>query len=462
MGKLKLTESQFKMFLKHAILEQNEEEYHKISPQDYLDLLELSGYHARGISKLPMFKGKPIWITGKLDVSRKPIDSLGNVKYVDGPLDISDTNISDISGITVKGHIWDGNTPISRARAAAILREKLAGAESRREDNKWDLNNPNIDDEGLAANALYKNLVNDGEISELDEDDLNVLREKESQLKELNARYEESEDTDESGRLYDQISELEDEIEQIREDTGDVYTLIPLKYDYYGLPQFEIIGSGKQYAVGHENIMDDAAQQYARNYIDEVGVEGFNQSFIEDYIDTEDVVYYFKDFYENDIRDNPEVYFSEEDFKLSDEQEERIGTLETYISELEDLRVTIESEKDECESEEGDCDEFDEKLEEIDNNIEEAQDEIDNIEPENEPSEEMIDDKLEDLLSEVRYDPVDKLKEWGMDISDYVDKDALADGLVNSDGYGIMSTYDSSYDTVRLGEHGTFYILRMD
>jgi hypothetical protein len=208
--------------------------------------------------------------------------------------------------------------------------------------------------------------------------------------------------------------------------------------------------------------MDDAAQQYARNYIDDVGVEGFNQSFIEDYIDTEDVVYYFKDFYENDIRDNPESYFSEEDFKLSDEQEERIGTLETYILELEDLRVTIESEKDECESEEGDCDEFDEKLEEIDNNIEKAQDEIDNIEPENEPSEEMIDDKLEDLLSEVRYDPVDKLKEWGMDISDYVDKDALADGLVNSDGYGIMATYDGGYDTVRLEEYGTFYILRMD
>jgi hypothetical protein len=43
-----------------------------------------------------------------------------------------------------------------------IRREELAKeaeADERREDGEWDLDNPNIDDEGLAANALFQHLV---------------------------------------------------------------------------------------------------------------------------------------------------------------------------------------------------------------------------------------------------------------------------------------------------------------
>jgi len=65
-------------------------------------------------------------------------------------------------------------------------------------------------------------------------------------------------------------------------------------------------------------------------------------------------------------------------------------------------------------------------------------------------------------LSEVRYDPVHKLKEWGMDIKDYVDKDSMAQGLVDSDGYGIMGSYDNSYDTINVEGHGTYYIMRLE
>ena len=462
MGKLHLTENQFKTYLKHAILEQNDDEYHKISPEEYVELLKLSGYHGRGISRLPMFKGKPIWITGKLDVSNTPTDSLGNVRYIDGSLDISKTNISDISNITVKGHTWDGGTPIERKRTAAILREKMNAAESRRSDNEWDLSDPNIDEQGVQANALFDYLVNEGDFEILSDEELNQIQEKEAQLEELNNRYNEAENTNDAEVIYDQISEIEDEIEELREDKADIYYLIPMKYNYHGMTRFEIIGSNKEFAVIDGDSIEDAALDYAKNYIDDVGIEGFNESFIEDYIDTEDVVYYFKDFYEDDIRNNPEVYFSDEDFKLSDEQEERIETLENYIGELESLKNSIESDKDDCESEDGDCDEFEEKLTEIDEKIEEAQEEIDSIEPENEPTEEMIDEKLDDMLSEVRYDPVHKLKEWGMDIKDYVDKDSMAQGLVDTDGYGIMSSYDGNYDTINVEGHGTYYIIRLE
>jgi len=463
MGKIKLNENQFKIFLKHAILEQNEEEYHKISPEEYKDLLKLSGYHGKGISKLPMFKGKPIWITGDLDISDTPTDSLGNVRYVQGRLNISNTKISDISNVKVKGYTQDYGTPIERKRKAEILRQKLEGAEERKSIGEWDLNNPDIDDLGLAANALYYNLINDGAIDDINEEEKEELKQKMSEIEVLQKQYDDTEDHDDE--LYEKISELETEIEELENKSNSVYNLIPMRYDYHGMYMFEIIGvdnvEGNEYAVGHDDIMDKAAYSYAENYIDDVGLEGFRESFLEDHIDEEQVKEIAREFYENDVRDNPEVFFDDSDFKLSDEQEERIETLENYISELEELRVTVEAQKDECESEDGECDEFEEKLEEIDDNITEAQDEIDGIEPDTEPTEEMIEGIVEDRVSDAMSAPLRFLQEFGMDLKDYIDKDSLAEGLVASDGYGIMGSYDGNYDTQEVNGQ-IYYIIRIN
>jgi hypothetical protein len=54
---------------------------------------------------------------------------------------------------------------------------------------------------------------------------------------------------------------------------------------------------------------------------------------------------------------------------------------------------------------------------------------------------------VDEMVDDVMRDPLDKLKEWGMSFKDWVDTDALAQGLVESDGYGIMSSYDGSYDS---------------
>ena len=122
-NKVRLTEQGLRQLIKR-IVEEVDGEYYKISPEEYLDLLKLSGYHGRGISRLPKFQGKPLWITGDLKINNTPTDSLGNVGYVDGSLDISNTKISDISNINVKKHVWDSGTPIERKRLAAELQKK--------------------------------------------------------------------------------------------------------------------------------------------------------------------------------------------------------------------------------------------------------------------------------------------------------------------------------------------------
>jgi len=66
---------------------------------------------------------------------------------------------------------------------------------------------------------------------------------------------------------------------------------------------------------------------------------------------------------------------------------------------------------------------------------------------EREPTPTQIEDKVDEMVEDVMRDPVDKLKEWGMEIKEWVDTDAMAQGIVHSDGYGIMSGYDGSYDS---------------
>ena len=86
-----------------------------------------------------IFKGKKIWVTGKLDLRDfKQLKNLGSIVKVDGSLDISNTQVSDISGVEVKGHIWDSGTPIDKRRKAKIRQEKMDSAQERRDEKEWE------------------------------------------------------------------------------------------------------------------------------------------------------------------------------------------------------------------------------------------------------------------------------------------------------------------------------------
>ena len=456
----------FRNTVRRILVEQSDE-YYKISPKEFEELMKFGEYNGKGVTKLKMFGGKPIWITGDLNLHDTPTDSLGNVKYIEGKLDIRNTNISDLSGVEVKGYIWDGATPIERRRKAEERRKKLQSAEERRFNKEWDLDNPDITELGEKANALYKNLVNDELIFEPTGEEIGELNNLEEEIKRVTNEIEQSEDEERAKQLYNTLSELQNRVEELRDETITVYNLIPLYYDYYGLQQFEVIGGdveGREYSVGDEDEMDEAAYEYAKNYVDEVGVEGFNQSFLENYLDTDAIEYYFRDVFYDDVRQNPDAYFDESEMPTTEEQDRRREELEEYIEKVEGVIVKMEQKQEDLNDTVEDpneykkqWDEIEERIKILKGHIDDSQEEIDNMVPEGEVTTQMVEDKVEELVSEKMADPRASLDEFGGNIEAYIDMDALARGLVESDGYGIMGSYDGAVDTEKV--NGTYYYI---
>ena len=450
-NKIVLTNNDLHQIVKQ-IKEQVEGDYYKISPEEYLQLMSLGSYHGKAITKMKRFEGKPLWITGDLNMSSTPTDSLGNVGYIDGSLNISNTNVSNISGTKVKSWVSDSNSPRERFREKEELNAKLTIQESLREEDEWNLSNG--DETGEKAHALFDNLVNNGEIEPLSDEDkekLTILRRK---LQDLEQEYDNLDDNDERVyELQDAIDETDVEIEVLEENDVDVYMMyLNPNYGHYGLLQFEVLipgFKGNEYSVGTEEEMDAAALQYAKSYIDDVGADGFNESFIEDYLDVDAIVNMAEDDYDYQVRDYPDSYFSDSDYELTYEQEQRIEQLESQIEDLEQQKLELDS----------DDENYYDYEEDLDNQIEALQEELDSIEVNTEPTEEMIENKVNELVRDVRRDPLDYLKNYGLDIKEYIDEDELAQGLVDSDGWGIMNSYDGQYDSEEVNGV-TYYIMR--
>jgi TolA-binding protein len=399
------------------------------------------------------YGGKPLYITGDLNLSGLPVKDIGPIGYVDGTLYIRDTNISDLGNLQVKNYISDSGTPRERIRDKQELDTKLAQQESLRDSDEWALEQG--DETGEKAHALFDNLVNNGEIEPLSEEDIEKLTILRRKLQDLEQEYEGLDDNDERAyELQETIDETQTEIEELEESNVDVYMMYPHpRYTHYGLTQFEILLPGfknNEYSVGTEEEMDEAALQYAKNYIDDVGADGFNESFIEDYLDVDAIVSMAEDDYEYQVRDYPDSYFNDDDFELTEEQEERIAQLESQIEDLEQQKLELDS----------DDENYYDYEEDLDNQIEALQEELDSIEVDTEPTEDMIENKVAELVRDVRRDPLDYLKNYGLSIKEYIDEDALAQGLVDSDGWGVMNGYDGQYDSEEVNGI-TYYIMRI-
>ena len=452
--KLILTESELHNVVRR-IIEQTEDEYYKISPEEYIELMRYGSYHGKAITKMKKFQGKPLWITGDLNLNDTPTDSLGNVGYVEGSLNISRTKVSSIEGVKVKGYVSDYNSPRERIREKQELNAKLGEQESLRDSDEWALEQG--DETGEKAHALFNNLVNVGEIGPpLDEENKKIITILRRKLQDLEQEYEGLDDNDE--RAYDiqeTIDEIQEEIGELEENNVDVYMMyLNSRYSHYGLQQFEVLIPGfkdREYTVGTEEEMDEAALQYAVSYVDDVGADGFSESFIEDYLDVDAIVGMAEEDYDYQVRENPDSYFNDDDYELTSEQEERIEQLESQIEDLEQQKLELDS----------DDENYYDYEEDLDNQIEVLQEELDNIEVDTEPTEDMIDNMVESLVRDVRRDPLDYLKNYGLDFKEYVDEDALAQGLVDSDGWGMMNSYDGQYDTEEVNGV-TYYIMRVN
>jgi len=448
MRKIILNEEQFKRLIK-LLKEQNEDyEYYIMAPDEYRTLMKMAYYQADA-TYIKKFKGKPLYITGNLKLSDMPeMTELGNVAYIYGNLDVSHTKISDIGKTIVKGYVTDWGTPIEKRRIAREEQEKKELALERKESGEWDLDNPDIDDEGLIVNALYQYLVSEGELDEMDEDtkeEIESLKERIEELVQQGAELDP--DSEEREELYNEIDNLQEEIDDLTNDVADVYSIIPMKYRHYEMSMFEVVGHrGKEYAVG---TMADA-EKSALQYTIELGLEGVD---LAQYIDEDQVRDEMREHYEDSIRDSPESWFDSDDFELTEEQEERKEQLENYISQLEEQQSNLEDEIE-------DPDEYSEKYDEIQELIDNAQEELDGIEPDTEPTDEMIEDKVDSLVDS--ESPIDYLTNMGADLKYYVDIDEIAKEMVDIDGIRILSSYDEQMVTTSDGQRHRFVVMRIN
>ena len=347
---------------------------------------------------------------------------------------------------------------LERLRQQRILNERREEAQERRIEGEWDLG-PDCPEDGLKAHALLKYLIENGDASIITNDDRNEILKLQNQIDELQAEYDNSGEarTD----LLDEISNLEDEIEEIKDNKIDVYNIVPTG-THYDTTLFEVIDSevdGNSYAVGTESEMESSSYESIENLIDDIGYEGFNAGFAREHIDVEAVASYAEETYDDDVRNNPDVYFDDSERQLSDAQLEQIGIIKMRISQTKQLISNLEDQYDDENDEV-----LDEKIEELTDIIIEYEDEIQDIEssPEGEFPEDMISEKIEDLVSDVRSDPEWFMNEFGLEWSEYVDKDDFITAVIQADGYGhSMSTYDGNADEIYVQDE-LFYVMRID
>ena len=330
-------------------------------------------------------------------------------------------------------------------------------AQDRRDENEWALDG-NTPDEGLKAHALLEYLVDNEGVSILSNDDRIEIQRINDEIERLNNEYDADEEL--RGDLLDEISELEDKLDDYA-DYIDVYNITPVG-NFYDTTEFEVIDSSvsnNKYAVGDDDEMKSSCEDYIENLIDDIGYEGFNAGFARQFLDTEAIISYAEDVYEQDVNDSPDSYFDDSERMLSNKQEETIEILRKRIeynaNTISKLEEQMDGEND---------DDIQEKIDELNELSEEYIAEIEEIEedPDGDFPEDLIDDKIKDLVSDVRYDPESFMESFGLSWSEYVDKDEFIEGVISADGYGhTINSYDGTADEIYVGEK-LFYVMRID
>ena len=347
---------------------------------------------------------------------------------------------------------------IEKLRIQRVLQGRREEAQERRLDGDWELG-PDCPDEGLKAHALLDWLVSNNDVEAITNEDRGEIARIQNEIDRLQSEYDNDENV--RGDLLDEISDLEDELTELQYKI-DVYNIIPTG-EFYDTTEFEVIDSpeveGRRYAVGDEEEMKSSAYDYVDQLIDDVGYRGFSENFAKDYIDEESIISYAEDLFEDDVRENPESYIDEEDRLLSRDQEEKIEQLRIRISQAESMIERFESEMD------GDNDDdLQERVDEMNERIEELNDEITEIEedPDGDYPEDKIEEAIENRMSDVKYDVMGFMEDFGLDWEDYINKDDFIEGVIDADGYGhTLNGYDGNADEMKVGDKW-YYVMRLD
>ena len=314
-------------------------------------------------------------------------------------------------------------------------------AQQRRENDEWSLETPTSI--GLAAHALREWLIDEGEWEGETKDEFRDAIEDLRSRMENDPEVIEDPNGDKAQEYGEDLGNLEDDLENAE----SVYDIIPL-YDYYGMYEFEY--GGAEYAVGDDESADEAATERTRSLIDDIGYEGFTPSFMEWHVDGDQVADYAEDWFWDDMNDSPEDYLDDDDRELTqhskDEIEkinEELGYLQEELDEL-DSEAEIEITQDRI------------------NELEERKVDIEIDDDSYEYTEEAKDNYVERRKSEVKDDPVNFLKDFGMEesIKDFIDEDDFIEAVIEADGRGhTLSSYDGNENEVSFDDEW-YYIYR--
>jgi hypothetical protein len=348
---------------------------------------------------------------------------------------------------------------LEKLRIKRILDQRIEEANERRAEGEWDLTNPYINEEALRAHAVFEYLEGEGDYQILTNQDRETIQSLKSEIERLNAEYDNSEDT--RLDLLNSIETLEDELAEFDEYI-DVYSLVPTG-KHYDMTTFELANSlNETYAVGDSDETENSAKEYTEQLLDDVGYEGFNKNFVMNHVDTDKVVEHFRWFWDDDVRDSPESYFEYSQRDLSEEQKDSVKFINKKISEIEKIIENLEDELNDSDKERDESD-IESDIEEMNSELEDLKTEIEEIEenPEGDFPDELIDEKVEEMLSDVSSDPNYYISEYGLDYKDFVDQDDFIQAVVDEDGYGVVNPYDGGYTEITIKDE-LFYVMRIE
>ena len=228
---------------------------------------------------------------------------------------------------------------------------------------------------------------------------------------------------------------------------------------YYDTDEFAVEGVDGIFAVGTDDEMMSSAKEYLEDYIEEAGYGGFYHSLLEEHIDNEEVAAYARDFYEDDVYSNPESYLDDDKRMLSSKQKEQVDIFEMRKDRLgrsiEQFLKGLGGENDEW---------YRRKIEELEVIIEEFNEEIEMIkaDPDGGFPETLVSQVIDDNVYGVKKDPMQFIDDFGLDISNFINKREFIEEIINIDGYGhTLNRYDGTADEVFV-DGDLFFVMRID
>ena len=228
------------------------------------------------------------------------------------------------------------------------------------------------------------------------------------------------------------------------------------------MTKFELVEDlNEEYAVGTEYETERSAEDYADELIDDLGYDGLRQSFVEQYIDEDEVAETMRDIYQEDVYQNPEIYFNDDQRELSNSQRDTVRRNEKIISQLKQTIESLEKALLDVEEDE-EIDNINDEIGEVSDKITELEEEIEEVksEPDGDYPSDLVDEKVDELLEEVRKNPKYYITEYGMRMENYINKRELIKGYVNEEGYGILNSWDGSYEQYEVNRE-TFIVMRI-